>query len=174
MGHWCAGFCNAVECNAGDNIRPIFRVKLTLRLVLTILAKTAKRELSMLEGAIHNPSNPRHFMQLDPVRQQLRIRFGDLLIAESDRAMRLLEVGKRAYAPQYYIPREDIRVVLNRTDKSTHCPLKGDASYFTVEAVPGMDEIGWAYEAPFDFATELSDLVAFDLRRVSITIDAAD
>lgn len=128
----------------------------------------------MLEGAIHNPSNPKHFMQLDPVGQRLRIRFGDLLIAESDRAVRLLEVGKRAYAPQYYIPREDICAALTRTQKSTHCPLKGDASYFTVEDVLGTDEIGWSYETPFDFATELSGLVAFDLRRVSITIDATD
>ncbi|MEM9106693.1 MAG: DUF427 domain-containing protein [Pseudomonadota bacterium] len=127
----------------------------------------------MLEGAIHNPSNPRHFMQLDPVGQRLRIHFGDLLIAESEQALRLLEVGKRAYAPQYYIPHEDICVALTRTEKSTHCPLKGDASYFTVEDAAGTDEIGWAYETPFDFATTLSGLVAFDLRRVSISIDAA-
>lgn len=127
----------------------------------------------MLEGTIHNPSNPRHFMQLDPVGQTLRIHLGDLLVAQSDRAMRLLEVGKRAYAPQYYIPREDIAVGLTRTQKSTHCPLKGDASYFTINNADGAEEIGWAYEAPFDFAAELADLVAFDLRRVAITIEAA-
>ena len=127
----------------------------------------------MIEGAIHNPSNPRHFMQLDPVGQTVRIRFGDLLVAETEGAVRMLEMGKCAYAPQYYIPREDISVALTRTDKSTHCPLKGDASYFTIDGADGAQEIGWAYETPFDFAAQLAGYIAFDLRRVSITIDAA-
>jgi uncharacterized protein (DUF427 family) len=127
----------------------------------------------MIEGVIRNPSNPRHFMQLDPVGQTLRIYYSGFLVAETEGAMRLLEVGKRAYAPQYYIPREDITVALTRTEKSTHCPLKGDASYFTIDGADGAREIGWAYETPFDFAVQLSGYIAFDLRRVSITIDAA-
>ena len=127
----------------------------------------------MLEGAIQNPSNPRHMMQLDPVGQTLRIRFGDVLVAETDRAVRLLEIGKRAYAPQYYIPRQDVCVALTRTARSTHCPLKGDASYFTIDGLDGAEEIGWGYETPFDFAAQLSGHLAFDLRRVSIAIDAA-
>lgn len=127
----------------------------------------------MIEGAIHNPSNPRHMMQLDPVGQTLRIHFGDVLVAESDRAMRLLEIGKRAYAPQYYIPRQDVCVALTRTARSTHCPLKGDASYFTIDGLDGAEEIGWGYETPLDFAAQLSGHLAFDLRRVSIAIDAA-
>ena len=127
----------------------------------------------MLEGAIQNPSNPRHCMQLDPVGQTLRIHFDDLLVAESDQAMRMLEVGKRAYAPQYYIPRHDVRVALTRTARSTHCPLKGDASYFSIDGAGGAEEIGWSYETPLDFAAQLSGHLAFDLRRVAITIDAA-
>lgn len=150
-----------------------FSAQIDLAAGLDHARQKCRTETVMLEGAIHNPSNPRHFMQLDPVGQKLRIHFGDLLIAESDRAMRLLEVGKRAYAPQYYIPLDDVRVALARSDRSTHCPLKGDASYFTVEDTSGTEEIGWAYEVPFEFASELSGLVAFDLRRVSITIDAA-
>jgi uncharacterized protein (DUF427 family) len=127
----------------------------------------------MLEGAIRNPSNPRHFMQLDPVGQTVRIHFGEVLVAGSDRALRMLEIGKRAYAPQYYIPRQDVSVALTRTTKSTHCPLKGDASYFTIDGLDGAEEIGWGYETPLDFASQLSGHLAFDLRRVSITIDAA-
>ena len=87
--------------------------------------------------------------------------------------MRLLEVGRKAYAPQYYIPREDISAALVRTDKSTHCPLKGDASYFSIVDAEGGEEIGWAYESPFDFASPLAGHIAFDLRRVSIAINAA-
>ena len=128
----------------------------------------------MIEGAIQNPSNPAHFMQLDPLDQKLRIQFGDTQIAETARALRLLEIGRKAYAPQYYIPRDDILVDLARTEKLTHCPLKGDASYFSISGLPGAQEIGWAYDQPFDFADQLAGRIAFDLRRVSITIDAAE
>lgn len=128
----------------------------------------------MIEGAIHNPSNPRHFMQLDNLDQKVRIMFGDTPVAETDKALRLLEVGRKVYAPQYYIPRQDISVPLTRTDKSTHCPLKGDASYFSIDDAAGAEEIGWSYDRPFDFAALLSGYIAFDLRRVSIAIDAAD
>ncbi|MCP4319085.1 MAG: DUF427 domain-containing protein [Hyphomicrobiales bacterium] len=113
-------------------------------------------------------------MQLDNLDQKVRIMFGDTLVAETDNALRLLEVGRKAYAPQYYIPVGDISAALSRTEKSTHCPLKGDASYFTIDDVSGADEIGWSYEQPFDFAAPLSGYIAFDLRHVSIAIEAAD
>lgn len=127
----------------------------------------------MIEGAIQNPSNPKHFMQLDELDQTVRIMLGDTKVAETGRALRMLEVGRKAYAPQYYIPRDDITVALTRTDKSTHCPLKGDASYFSIAGMNEAEEIGWSYEQPFDFAALLADHIAFDLRRVSIAIDAA-
>ncbi|MEX3008442.1 DUF427 domain-containing protein [Hoeflea sp. TYP-13] len=109
--------------------------------------------------------------------QKVRVMLGDLQIAETDKALRLLEVGRRLYQPQYYIPREDIQVAIRQTDKSTHCPLKGDASYFSVVDESGgkvAEEIGWSYQEPFDFAGVISGHIAFDPRRVSITVEAAN
>ncbi|MEM6462153.1 MAG: DUF427 domain-containing protein [Pseudomonadota bacterium] len=127
-----------------------------------------------MTDAIYNPSNPKHFMQLDAIDQTVRIMFAGETVARTRRAMRLLESGKRLYAPQYYIPLEDISVPLSRTHRTTHCPLKGDASYFSIADVAGAEEIGWAYERPFEFAARLSDHIAFDLRRASIVIDALE
>ena len=130
----------------------------------------------MIEGAIHNPSHPQHFMQVDRMDQRVRVMLGDLSIADSDRVLRLQEVGRRIYQPQYYIPREDIPVTLQRTEKSTHCPLKGQASYFSIVDDDGEElaaEIGWSYEKPFEFAGQIGGYVAFDPRRVSITVEAA-
>lgn len=130
----------------------------------------------MIEGAIHNPSHPQHFMQVDRMDQRVRVTLGELPIADSGRVLRLQEVGRKIYQPQYYIPREDIPVILQRTEKSTHCPLKGQASYFSIVDDGGEElaaEIGWSYEEPFEFADQITGYVAFDPRRVSMTIEAA-
>ncbi|WP_419910907.1 DUF427 domain-containing protein [Hoeflea sp.] len=130
----------------------------------------------MIEGAIHNPSHPQHFMQVDKMDQKVCVSFGDIRLAETGRALRLLEVGRRIYQPQYYIPREDVPVNLVKTEKSTRCPLKGQASYFSIVDETGEElaaEIGWSYEEPFDFAELISGYIAFDPRRVTITVEAA-
>jgi uncharacterized protein (DUF427 family) len=52
--------------------------------------------------------------------------------------------------PRFYAPVEDFDAdALTRTDHSTHCPFKGDASYWSV-AVNGTahENAVWAYETP--------------------------
>ncbi|WP_206057249.1 DUF427 domain-containing protein [Nitratireductor sp. XY-223] len=130
----------------------------------------------MIEGAIHNPSRPQHFMQVDRMDQKVQVKFGDLKIADTDRALRLQEVGRRIYQPQYYIPREDVPASLRKTEKSTLCPLKGHASYYSLVDDAGeelAEELGWSYEDPFEFAEQISGYIAFDPRRVTITVEAA-
>lgn len=129
----------------------------------------------MTRQTVHNPDNERHYMQLDVLPQTARIVLDGLLIAETREPLRLLEVGKGLYPPQYYIPESDIVATLVKTDKSTHCPLKGDASYFSVVDGAGnvlAENLGWSYPDPFDFAGMLAGRIAFDPKRVSITIEA--
>lgn len=130
----------------------------------------------MIENAIHNPDRPQHFMQVDAMKQKIHVMHRGTKIAESDKALRLQEVGRKIYQPQYYIPRADIAATLQRAEKSTHCPLKGQASYFDVVAAGQAvsEELAWSYEQPFDFAGLIADYVAFDPRRVTITIEAAE
>lgn len=113
-------------------------------------------------------------MQLDRVQQRVRIFYAGSEIATTDRALRLLEVGRRLYPPQYYIPEGDIVARLVSVDRQTHCPLKGDAAYFDLladDAATG-EAIGWSYPEPLEFASELAGHIAFDPRRVTITIEA--
>ncbi|MCR9139248.1 MAG: DUF427 domain-containing protein [Alphaproteobacteria bacterium] len=131
----------------------------------------------MAGETIRNPSNHDHFMQLDRLNQRVRIAFDGMDIAVSDGAIRLLEHGRRLYQPQYYVPHADIDVQLVRSDRATHCPLKGNATYFSLRDEDGQvtaDNLGWSYEDPYDFAVALSGYVAFDPQRVSITVEAAD
>ena len=51
-------------------------------------------------------------------------------LAESTRALRMTE---STYDPVFYIPKGDVRLeLLEATDHSTHCPFKGDASYWSI------------------------------------------
>lgn len=131
----------------------------------------------MTDGMIRNPSNHDHFMQLDHMDQRVRVALNGVDIAVTDRAIRLLEHGRRLYQPQYYIPTDDVATRLVRSDKATHCPLNGNATYFGLQDDDGLvqaDDLAWSYMEPYEFAGQLSGLVAFDPQRVSITVEARD
>ncbi|MDF1609583.1 DUF427 domain-containing protein [Hoeflea sp. YIM 152468] len=119
----------------------------------------------MLEGAIRNPANPDHLMVIKPVKRMVRI-FGDgVLIAQTRNALRVLELGKSLYDPAIYVPASDIVAALAPLDKTSHCPLKGDASYLAYNGA----EIAWSYDRPLDGAEQLAGHIAFWPDKVQIT-----
>ena len=62
-----------------------------------------------------------------------------------------------------YFPRESIRGdVLRPSSTTSHCPWKGEASYFSLE-VDGKTnaDAAWTYEAPKDAAKEITGRLAF-------------
>lgn len=113
-------------------------------------------QIPPVEGAIRNPANPNHFMVVRPAGRRARIFFGDILVADSREALRVIEIGRTAYEPRLYFPPSDLLLPLQKLDKVTHCPLKGDAEYFALDG----REIGWAYRA-LDFAAVLDGLISF-------------
>ena len=116
-----------------------------------------------MDGAIRRPDVPNHFMVLKPINRRIVIRLPDgTKLAESTRATRLLEVGKTLYDPVVYLPKHDLLADLEKQDNSTHCPLKGDASYFAYrQAGETLSSLAWSYEAPLDFAQDIRGLIAF-------------
>ncbi len=48
---------------------------------------------------------------------------------------------------------------LARTSHSTHCPFKGDASYFSF--VNGPENAVWSYEQPYDEVAAIREHLAF-------------
>lgn len=120
---------------------------------------------------IHDPREPSHFMRLKPARRHVRVRHGGRTLCETTEAVWLLEVGKDLYDPVLYVPRRDVAAALLPIDKTTHCPLKGDASYFDLADGDGAPTaIAWSYEAPFAYAADLAGLIAFDPAKVTIEI----
>lgn len=67
------------------------------------------------------------------------------------------------YPPVYYFPREDVAMdYLAKTDHRTHCPYKGEASYFTLARDGEIDENAvWSYETPYPAMALIRDRVAF-------------
>jgi len=130
-----------------------------------------RERVTLAQETIHNPREPRHFMRIKRVKGCVRILRDGRCLAESRRALRVLEVGRDLYDPVLYLPREDVLAKLTRVAKRTHCPLKGDASYFDLLDENGRvkaAEIAWSYEEFFDFAAELEARIAFDAKQVVI------
>ena len=97
---------------------------------------------------------------IEPAQGTIVIRTGDAVIAESRSALVLREEG---HAPVYYLPRADIAMeFLDRSDKVTHCPHKGDATHYHIVGVGGsLENAAWSYEAPKPGAEQIAGYLAF-------------
>ncbi|HEY7208490.1 MAG TPA: DUF427 domain-containing protein [Gaiellaceae bacterium] len=95
----------------------------------------------------------------DPVPHRIRAIVAGETVVDSTRAVLLHETG---HLPVYYFPREDVRDdLLERTDKKTHCPHKGEASYWTITVGDRVAENAvWGYEDPLEPASFLDGYVA--------------
>ncbi len=125
----------------------------------------------MAATTIHAPGNEAHFMHVKPVTARVRVSKGGKVLAESRDALRIMETGRGPYDPMIYIPEADVGGALRPVDgKSTHCPLKGDASYFTLDG----EEIAWTYDRPLDVSSVLKGHIAFDPSKVATEEIGAD
>ena len=88
------------------------------------------------------------------------VRAGGAVLGESQNA---LELSEGDYPFVIYFPRDDIAMAfLDRTDKTTHCPHKGDANYYSVVTKSQtLENAVWTYEAPFEGVERIKDHLAF-------------
>ncbi|OIQ81737.1 hypothetical protein GALL_364970 [mine drainage metagenome] len=89
------------------------------------------------------------------------------MIADSGHALVLKEA---AYKPVVYFPRDDVSMeFMSKTDRVTHCPYKGDASYYTVlmDGRFGENSV-WSYEEPFPAMEQIRGHLAFYPDKVTI------
>lgn len=110
-------------------------------------------------------------MRIKPVHSRVRIRLGDTVLADSSKAIRLFEIGKDFYDPMIYVPPQDVAVALEPVaNRTSHCPLKGEASYLRFASwTPehANDYLAWSYPDPFGFARELAGLISFNPAHVA-------
>ncbi|HEY4143195.1 MAG TPA: DUF427 domain-containing protein [Pseudolabrys sp.] len=108
---------------------------------------------------------PDHPITITPHAKRVRVTFGGQIIADTTHALRLQEAS---YPAVLYIPRADAAMnLLKKTDDSTHCPYKGDASYFSISAGGKTAENAvWSYQRPFPAMAEIKEYLAFYPNRV--------
>ena len=98
------------------------------------------------------------------------VAIGDVVVAESTRAARVLETS---HPPTFYVPREDVDMTrLRKAPGGSRCEWKGEATYFDVvvgdERVPG---VAWSYEGPFGEFEAIAGHLAFYPSRLACSVD---
>ena len=113
---------------------------------------------------------PRHRLLLHPFPRRVRARFAGEVVLDSTRGALLHESN---ILPRLYVPLEDVRAdLLERTDHASHCPFKGDASYWSVRVGDRVAENAvWTYEDPIDEASWLRGLVSVYPERMDAWLD---
>ena len=104
---------------------------------------------------------------VEPCRRRVRAMFAKHIIADTEDALVLREGD---LPPVYYFPVDDVEMgYLGRTERSTHCPLKGDAAYYSLLIDGELAENGvWTYEDPKPAAEVLRGRLAFDSDRIEV------
>lgn len=88
------------------------------------------------------------------------VRAGGAVLGETSKA---LELTEGSYPAVIYIPRDDIAMAfLEKTDKSTTCPHKGDATHYSIVTKSTvLKDAAWSYETPKDGVAEIAGHLAF-------------
>jgi uncharacterized protein (DUF427 family) len=110
-------------------------------------------------------AGPDHPITIEANSSRVVVTVGGKVIADTCDALTLREAS---YPPVQYIPRRNVDMAaLRRSEHTTYCPYKGDASYYSIPA--GGDRslnAVWTYETPFEAMAQIKDHVAFYPDRV--------
>jgi uncharacterized protein (DUF427 family) len=108
---------------------------------------------------------PDHPITIERNPAHITVVVGGRVVADTRAALTLREAS---YPPVQYIPRKDVDMsLLEKTQHSTYCPYKGDASYYSIPS-GGTKSVNaiWTYEAAFPAVAAINEYVAFYPDRV--------
>lgn len=108
---------------------------------------------------------PEYRIRYEPCPKRVRVVFNGVAVADTRRAVIARETR---VAPVYYLPREDVRMdLMQRTDYHTHCPFKGNTSYWNLTVgEQTVENAVWSYEEPLEEAEPIRHYVAFYRNRM--------
>ena len=119
------------------------------------------------------PMDADYELRFEPSTRRVRVELNGAWLADSTRALLLHETR---LPPAYYFPREDVQLgLLEKSRLVTHCPFKGNATYWSVRAGGGVAaDAAWSYDEPYADAAPIRGLVSFDPERVSAIYEGDD
>lgn len=118
-------------------------------------------------------SSPQHIIYIEDVPQRIRGVFNGETVVDTRRAKVLYESN---IPGQWYVPAEDVRSdLLTATDTSTHCPFKGDASYWTLTVGDRTEkDMVWAYPTPIEGVAAVKGMQAFYFGKMDVWLEEDD
>jgi len=124
------------------------------------------------EPVYTHPRDPYHRIDILASSRRVRVEVDGVPVAESGRPTILFETG---LPPRYYLPLPDVRLDLLRPSQTaTHCPYKGTASYWSVEAGGRTHpDLAWSYRTPLPESVKIAGLVCFYTEKVDLYLDGA-
>ena len=129
---------------------------------------------SICIGFLMKPSGyetqPAYRINLLQVRNHMRVSAGGREIATSGNT---ILVDEQDHGVVVYFPSVDVTggALFPVEARVTHCPFKGDATYWAL--AEGGEAIAWSYAEPYPEVAAIKDHVAFDQDRVDVTIGIA-
>lgn len=114
--------------------------------------------------------NAGHPITIEPNPSRVQVRVNGELIADTTAALALREASLPVVQ---YIPLADVvQERLTRTDTSSYCPFKGEASYYSVTTTAGdtVADAIWTYEQPYPAVAAITGHVAFYPNKAEITL----
>src|SRR5215210_280094 len=125
------------------------------------------------EEVFVHPRDPYHRVDVLESSRHVKVTVNGEVIAETERPTILFETG---LPPRYYLPPEDVREdVLTRSEKTTRCPYKGVASYYSVQTGgEQMEDLVWYYPEPIPEAAKIRGHLAFFNERVDLGVDGEE
>jgi uncharacterized protein (DUF427 family) len=122
----------------------------------------SRQPAGVFNATIDGPKNTIYF---EDFPRRIRAELGGEIVIDTEGAILLHETGLK---PALYVPVDDVRAgTLDRTDHTTHCPFKGDASYRTITVDDGVAANAlWVYDAPLERAAWLEGYAGVYLDRL--------
>ncbi|MDE3132499.1 MAG: DUF427 domain-containing protein, partial [Acidobacteriota bacterium] len=114
---------------------------------------------------------PDHPIAIEPFNGTVQVTFAHHTVADTNQA---LELREASYPPVYYVPLADVdHAALRPSDATSHCPYKGDASYYDVidpHTLQSIDDALWQYREPYPSVGEIAEYVAFYPDKVEVEV----
>lgn len=121
------------------------------------------------EIGVH-PRDPYHRIDVIASDRHVRVQVDGQVLADTRQSLALFETGLPV---RWYIPVEDVMAELHPSETVTHCPYKGQASYYSVRLPDGGQEedLIWYYEKPLPEAGGIAGRLCFFNEKVDLELD---
>jgi uncharacterized protein (DUF427 family) len=119
---------------------------------------------------VHYPPNPYHRIDCRPTRRRLRVEVAGTTLVDTDDTIILFETS---LDPKLYVAPAHVRTdLLRRSDTTTYCNYKGEATYWSA-VVDGtvVDDVAWTYEDPLPESEQIRGWFSFDAERIDVVAE---